>query len=574
MKLRVIILAGLFTLANLNAADDYKPGPDSLPKDGVPKGELIEGQFENSTVFPGTRRKYTLYIPQQLDRSKAAPLMVFQDGVHYQAPIVFDNLIAQGKIPALLGVFVSPGVVPALSADTLDRYNRSLEYDGLGDDLARMICKELLPELEKQHGVKFSRDPNLRAIAGASSGGIAAFTAAWERPDYFRRVFTSIGTYVGLRGGHEYPVLVRKCEAKPLRIFLQDGSADLDIYGGNWFLANQEMLSALQFSGYEVNHQWGEGGHNGKHATTVFPEALQWLWKDHDKSLVANPQQTSKSRVYQLIPAGTEWELISEGHGFTEGPTANSAGEVFFTDIPNNRIHRIGLDGKVSLFAQDTLGANGLMFGPDGKLYACANKAKQIHTYTPSGERSVLTEGIASNDLCITHSGNLYVTDPEQQQVWLIKPDGSKQVVDKGISFPNGILLSPDQSLLYVADMNGQFVWSYQIQPDGTLKHKQRYFYLHRLTDKDSKADGMTVDTQGNLYVTTELGVQICDQAGRVNAILHRPQSRHLANICFGGVDLSELYVTCSDKVYKRKTKMKGVLSGLNAAIKPEKPRL
>jgi sugar lactone lactonase YvrE/enterochelin esterase-like enzyme len=556
------------------AADDYRPGPDSLPQEGVPKGERIEGQFENSSIFPGTRRKYTLYIPQQLKREKAAPLMVFQDRVQYQATVVFDNLIARGDIPALLGVFVSPGVVPALNAESLDRYNRSLEYDGLGDDLARMLSKELLPELEKRHGIKFSRDPNLRAIAGASSGGIAAFTAAWERPDYFRRVFTSVGTYVGLRGGHEYPVLVRKCEPKPLRIFLQDGSADLDGYSGNWYLANQEMLSALQFSGYEVNHQWGEGGHNGKHATAIFPEALKWLWKDHDKALVANPQQTSKAYVHQLIPPGADWELVSEGHRFTEGPTANAAGEVFYTDIPNNRIHRISRDGKVSVFAQDTQGANGLMFGPDGRLYACANKAKQIHAYTTTGERSVVAEGLGSNDLCITHSGNLYATDPEQQQVWLVKPDGSKQVVDKGINFPNGILLSPDQSLLYVADMQGQFVWSYQIQPDGSLKHKQHYFHLHRLTDRDSKADGMTVDTSGNLYVTTELGVQICDQAGRVKAILHRPQYRQLANICFGGIDLSELYVTCSDKVYKRKSKMKGVLSGLNAPIKPEKPKL
>ena len=160
-------------------------------------------------------------------------------------------------------MFVTPGKVKALSDQALDRFNRSFEYDGLGDDYARFVLDELLPEVEKQsttdgRAIHLSHDGNDRCIAGSSSGAICAFTAAWERPDAFRRVFSAIGTYVGLRGGNVYPTLIRKFEPKPIRVFLQDGNTDLNIYGGDWWMANQEMERALTFAGYEVNHAWGD----------------------------------------------------------------------------------------------------------------------------------------------------------------------------------------------------------------------------------------------------------------------------------------------------------------------------
>ena len=188
-------------------------------------------------------------------------------------------------MPVTIGVFVMHGRVKAPSDKALDRFNRSYEYDGLGDNYARFLLEELLPEVETKTAadgrpIRLSKDGNDRAIGGSSSGAICAFTAAWERPDAFRRVFSAIGTYVGLRGGNDYPTLIRKIEPKPIRIFLQDGSNDLNIYGGDWWMANQEMERALTFAGYEVNHVWGDGGHNGKHATEIFPDAMRWLWKD------------------------------------------------------------------------------------------------------------------------------------------------------------------------------------------------------------------------------------------------------------------------------------------------------
>jgi sugar lactone lactonase YvrE/enterochelin esterase-like enzyme len=582
--MRLLALALLFPLACSisHAADDYIPGPDSKPQDGVPKGEVLKFTFENSKIFPGTTRDYWVYVPAQYTPEHPACVHVNQDGVQFQAPVVFDNLIAKKEMPVTIGVFIMHGRVKASDEKTaLDRFNRSYEYDGLGGNYARFVLEELLPEVEKQkasdgRAIHLSKNANDRSIGGSSSGAICAFTAAWERPDAFSRVFSSVGTFVDQRGGNVYPALIRKTEPKALRVFLQDGSNDANGTGGNWFLANQEMLSAFEFAGYEANHVWGDGGHNGKHATAIFPDAMRWLWKDWPKPVTKGVG--SKAPVVQVLGEGSEWQVVSEGHGFTEGPAVNGKGEVFFTDIPNSRIHKIALDGKVSLFAEDTGKANGLMFGPDGRLYACADGKQQITAYDESGKSSVIAEGLNCNDICIAQNGNMYVTDPPHKQVWLIKPNGEKRVVDtndkNGLVFPNGVRLSPDQSLLLVADMRGQFVWSYHIEPDGTLRAKQPYHHL-RLEDgvMESGADGMTVDTEGRLYVTSHSGIQFCDQAGRVNGIILKPQDKWLANVVFGGPNFDELYACCSDKVYKRKTKVKGAISW-QAPIKPEKPRL
>jgi sugar lactone lactonase YvrE/enterochelin esterase-like enzyme len=570
--MRALLLAGLLALnfnPLLHAADDYVPGPDSKLQEGVPKGEVTKYTFANSKIFPGAVRDYWVYVPKQYDAAKPACVMVFQDGIQYSAPVVFDNLIAKKEIPVIIGVFVTPGRVRASSTNTLDRFNRSYEYDGLGDNYVRFLLDELLPEVAQKYNL--STSGNDRAIAGASSGAICAFTAAWERPDQFTRVFSSIGTYVGLRGGNEYPTLIRKSEPKPIRVFLQDGSNDLNIYGGNWRLANQEMLSALEFAGYEVNHEWGDGGHNGKHATAIFPDALRWLWKDYPTTIAKGQGSPQLKEI--LIP-GEEWQLVSSGHKFTDGPTANAAGEIYFADNGNHRIHKVGLDGQVSVFAQTSASASGLHFGPDGKLYACLIGGKSIAAYDPQGHETIIATNADCNDLAVTHKGEIYFTDHNHKKVWFINAAREKRMVDEGITFPNGIRLTPDQSLLLVSDTKGQFVYSFQIEPDGSLTAKQRYYDLHMVDgDMQSGADGMTVDTQGRLYVTTEMGVQVCDQAGRVNCIISKPERSWLSAVAFGGRDLDELYLTCGGKVYKRKTHAKGVL-GFQDPIKPTAPRL
>ena len=319
-----------------------------LAQEAPPKGDLQKFVFAESKIFPGTSRSVTVYVPKQYDGKTPACLWVCQDGVQYNAPTVFDKLIANKEMPITIGVFVTPGEVKAANKDALPRFNRSLEYDGLGDSYARFLIEELLPAVEKMKStdgrdIKLSKNPDDRAIGGASSGAICAFTAAWERPDSFRRVFSAIGTYVGLRGGNNYPTLIRKYEPKPLRVFLEDGEGDLDIYGGDWWMANQEMQRSLKFAGYEQTFNWGKGGHNGQHATEIFPEAMKWLWKDHGQPIVAG---RGSPQLQAVLKPGEGWTVVGEGYKFTEGPIANAMGEVFFTDIPTSKTYKIGSDGK------------------------------------------------------------------------------------------------------------------------------------------------------------------------------------------------------------------------------------
>lgn len=559
-------------------AQEYVLGPDSNRQPNVPQGKVTQHKW-TSKIFPGTIRDYWVYVPAQYDASKPACVMIFQDGGGlvaengaWRAPIVLDNLIHKREMPVTIGLFINPGVMPALSPDTQQsRYNRSFEYDALGDRYARFLLEEILPEVGKQY--KLSNDPNDRALAGSSSGGIAAFTAAWERPDAFRRVLSFIGSYTNLRGGQIYSSLIRKTEPKPLRVYLQDGRADQNIYGGNWWIGNQDMASALEYAGYDATFVVGTEGHNSKHGSAILPDALRWLWRDYPKPITTAAKISERHEVRLILDPGKEWELVSQGHKLTEGPAVDRDGNVFFTDIPNNRIHKIGPDGKVTVFKEDSGGTNGLMFGPDGRLYACQNGRKRIVAYDAGGKESVVTDGVNSNDIAIDRNGGIYFTEPPTKRVWFIDAKGTKRVVHEGIESPNGVLLSADQSLLFVTDYRGKWVWSFQVQRDGSIANGQPFYRMETSDDSSvSNADGMTVDTDGYLYVATQAGLQICDQAGRVVAILNKPHEGRLTNVVFAGPDMQTLYVTAGDKVYRRHVRRKGVLPW--APVMPPRPRL
>ena len=570
-------------------ADDYEPGPDSKPQPGVPKGEVLKFSFASSKIFPGTYRDYWIYVPAQYSPAQPACLYVNQDGIQWQAPTVFDNLIHKKEMPVTIGVFVMHGRVRATDTNAaLDRFNRSYEYDGLGDNYVRFLLEELLPDVARQNTtdgrpIRFSTNANDHAIGGSSSGAICAFTAAWERPDAFSRVFSAIGTYVGLRGGDRYPTLIRKYEPKPLRIFLQDGASDLNIYAGDWWMANQMMERALTFAGYEVNHTWGDGGHSGKQGATIFPDVMRWLWKDWPQP--AKTGQSKNAALEALLVPGEEWQLVTGNYSFSDGPAANAKGEVFFNttilyhnNTRTNKTCQIGLDGKLTHYLADTKRASGQAFGPDGMLYAVTSDAK-IGAYDPHGKMNEVADGIVGNDLVVGHNGNIYVTDNSgsnsnaPSKVWLIKTGGGKQIVDTSLRFANGITLSPDQTLLYVADSRSHWVYSFQIQTDGTLTAKQKYFWLHVPDgEDDAGADGLRVDRDGRLYVATRLGIQVCDQAGRVQCILTTPNGK-VSNLCFGGENFDTLFATCGDKIFKRKLKVQGA-NAWAAPIHPAQPRL
>ena len=577
---------GLFAAAlcglGLHGQDqnDYKLGPDSQFNPDVPHGEVIKRTHVSGPqgIFPGTVRDYWIYVPKQYDGQRPACLMVFQDGGGYvstngswRAPWVFDNLIAKKEMPVTLGVFINPGVVPALNTTALPRYNRSLEYDGLGDAYARFLAEELLPEVQKDYLVTI--DPNGRGIAGSSSGAIAAFTAAWERPDLFRRVFSTIGTYVGLRGGQNYPILVRKFEPRPLRVFLQDGYNDQNIYGGNWWIANQDMFSALQWAGYDVRKEWGTGGHDAKQGGALFPDAMRWLWRDYPAPVEAG--HGTNGPLSQIVLPGEGWQLVGKGYKFPGGLCANAKGEVFFADMPENRIFRVNQEGEVTVFRSDVSGAQGLAIKGDGQLVATVPASQRLVAYNGRDAETFLATDTGCKELTIGHDGTCYFTDPDGRSVKRLGPNGSVITLDTGIEFPSGICLTPDQSLLLVSSVVSQFVYSFQIQTDGTLANRQAYYHLHLPDDpRGSGADGMCVDADGRLYVCTHLGVQICDQAGRVNAILHKPEFGVWAtDICIGGKNQDELYLTSGDKVWKRKLRVKSALP-FQTPIVPKKPAL
>jgi enterochelin esterase family protein len=266
------------------AADDYTLGTDSFPQPGVPKGKVTGPLKWQSQVFAGTERDYWVYVPAQYTPDRPACVMVFQDGGGYvndkgqfRVPVVFDNLIHRGEMPVTVGVFVNPGTFPPADPKGKGRSNRSFEYDTLSNQYATFLEKEILPEVGKT--VKLRADAAGRAICGISSGGICAFTAAWERPDLFSKVLSHVGSFTNIRGGDVYPGLIRKTERKPIRVFLQDGSGDLDNLHGHWPLANQSMAAALRFMDYDYRFAYGDGGHNGRHGGVILPDSLRWLWR-------------------------------------------------------------------------------------------------------------------------------------------------------------------------------------------------------------------------------------------------------------------------------------------------------
>lgn len=589
MKASLILILILSTgriLAQSNT-ESYPVDPDAEEQSGVPKGEILKFTFANSKIFPGTSREISVYVPAQYKADKPACVYVNQDGIQWKAPTVFDNLIAKNKMPVTIGVFITPGKVLAQSTEAGDRFNRSFEYDGLGGNYARFLLDEVFPFVERQKATDgrvllLSKSGNDRAIGGSSSGAVCAFTAAWEYPNEFSRVFSAIGTYVGLRGADRYDILIRKHEPKAIRIFLQDGSGDLDIYAGDWWKANESMERALKFAGYDVRHVWGTGGHNGQHGTAIFPEAMRWLWRDYPTPIKVG--KTKNQFLNDILVDDKGWELVGENYGFTEGIAANAKGEVFFQDIPNSKTYKVTPDGKAALYIADSKKASGTTFSASGEMLTITGgwsepPTKQLHRYKTPGKYDVVADETPGNDVTIAFNGNIYVTSPDGRErpskLYLIKPDGTRHIVDEGLKFANGVCLSPDQTQLYVTESATHWVWVYQIQPDGLLSHKQRYGWLHvRDVDENAWSDGIKCDRDGRIYVTSLSGLQVMDPLGRVQAIIPVPEAKgQVSNLAFGGPEFDELYITCHDKVYRRKVKVKGA-NNFEKPIKLPNPRL
>jgi sugar lactone lactonase YvrE len=337
------------------------------------------------------------------------------------------------------------------------------------------------------------------------------------------------------------------------------------------------MERALTFAGYEVRHVYGEGGHNGNLGTAIFPDVMRWLWKGWPQPVAKG--NSANSVLHDILIPGQDWEVVGEGYGFTEGTAADAAGNVYLQDIPASKTYRVGADGgSPVLVSSQAQKASGTCFGTDGSRYEVAGGSKQILRYAAgTGKISVIANNIAGNDLAVAYSGNVYVTAPDGSdrpgKVYLIRPGGQPMAVDSGLKFVNGLCFTPDQTQLYVAESASHWIWVYTVMPDGTLANKQRFGWLHVPDDKEwAWPDGLKCDRSGLVYVATNMGIQILDQLGRVNAIVPMPGGQP-SNCCFGGKDFDVLYVSCGTKVYRRKLKVRGC-NPFEAPGKPPVPRL
>ncbi len=570
---------------------DYQPGPDSKRQPDVPRGKIFQFPFSDSKVFPGTTRTISVYVPAQYTGNQPACVYVALDGLGFDAPIVFDNLIHKREMPVVIAIGVSPGQVPSAQAPTDPRFNRSFEFDGLNDALARLVLDEVLPEVEKHKTpdglpIVLSHEGNDRCTGGGSTGGIAAFTLAWERPDAFRRVFTAIGTFVGMRGGDRYPVLIRKTEPKPLRVFMQDGENDQWGGGpevGDWWNGNQGVERALRFSGYQVEHAWGVGGHSGRHATQIFPDAMRWLWKDWPAPVTMGETQNTFSK--SIVTPCERWqELLPRDDAKSplvqvapNALAADSEGAIYFRGQADHKTYKFVDDEtteppKPKLVPTIAPGEGPLAIGADGRIYAADRAAGKITAYDSSGAAQTVAEGVAAADFIVLHDGSIYIVGSEpgaaasdgnsrtrpSGKAWLVSAKGEKSILAEELKNPAGVALSPDGLWLAVAEHDSHWGYSYRVAADGKLDVGQQFYWFHVPDWADeSGAGAWRMDRDGRLYSATQMGVQVFDRNGRSRLIMPLPAGKAEA-LCFGGPNFDTLFVISSGRLYKRKLKAAG----------------
>jgi gluconolactonase len=570
-------------------AEDYTLGPDSQPQSGVPKGVVTKYTLKPGKFFPGTPHAYSVYVPAQYTAAKPAPFMIFLDGSGalgngVRVPVVFDNLIARHELPPVIGIFVDPGVLPAVD-QAQNRFERVFEYDSLSDRYSRFLLEELIPAVATQYNL--SKNPDDHALYGVSTGAVGAFVAAWNRPDQFHRVLSFIGTYVAMKGADSLPALIRKTEPKPIRIFLQDGKADHVVaaepfgtfYAGSWPINNQVMYEAFQLAGYDAKLIMGDEGHNMKQGGAIMPDALRWLWRDypapvsvHEPAAMSQLGWDPRGKVYSTVWAAKPWEQVGATYGAVTSAAGDKDGNVYFADA--SRIYKSDAERKAAIF-KDNSGAAAPAAGPDGRLYASQPARKRIVSYGAAADEKVAVPNVEAASLAITAKSAIYFVDRASKAVAYAAPDGKVRTVydGAGLAEPAAVSLSPDQAMLIVTDAQGRFSWSFQIAPDGSLINGEPFYRLEMPESGwTSGVRGVAEDSIGQVYFATPLGIQVCEANGRVAMILNAPEIGAVSNLVFAGKDLNWLYVAEGGHLFRRPVKVTGAASW--APIKLPKPPL
>jgi gluconolactonase len=550
-------------------SDNYTLTPDSLPQQSAPAGKTFSFSLADSEIFPGTTRTITIYIPAAYKGDKPACLYIALDSLDFHAPTVFDNLIAQHAMPITIAVGISSGTVASAASPENPRFDRSFEFDSLNNRLPHFILDEVIPEVERRRtpdgrAILLSSNPDDRAIGGASTGGIGAFTVAWERPDAFHRVFTAIGTFVGMRGGEQYYVLVRKTEPKPLRIFMQDGVHDEWPGGpemGDWWMSNLTMNRALGYAGYDVRHIWGAGTHNGNQAASIFPSAMRWLWRDWPSPIHAGDSGNPVLRA--ILQPQSDWHAAVTNCARAAYLASDPRGTVFYGGGTPHEIAETAAAEPVP--CNQTGAAMAFAFGANGTLYrARPNGGLEITTYPrPDKPRRVLAMDLHIHSFTVTNRGDVYATAATTSGVsdlWLIPITGTPVRLDTGLKYASGIALSPDGLWLCVAQRLSRSGISYRILRNGMLDSRAPFydFYVPASPDDSVGAIEIVMDRDGRAYAATRMGVQVFDRNGRVTAILPLPGNVPATSLCFGGPDFDTLYVVAGGTIYKRRLRIRG----------------
>jgi enterochelin esterase family protein len=428
----------------------------------------------------------------------------------------------------------------------------------------------MIPQVQQRYNI--SADPEMWAIGGSSSGAICAFTAAWERPDLFRKVYSNVGSFVNLRGGNVYPALLRKTEPKPIRMYMADTSGDLDNRFGSWPWANQRMASALKYMGYDIRFDWAEGyAHNADFGGFHFPDAMKWLWRteQHEPVLDTRGDLRGDLTLLKLLIREATWEQAATDLGFADGLCSDEVGNLYFCDMTAPGVYRIDAqEGKQTEIVKEAV--SGLEFGPDGLLYGCqASKDRVISIDSRTGEVKTIADGVKPNDLVVTNDGFIFITETKAQRITRINlSNGEVTTVDTGINRPNGIALSNDGGTLAVSDYGGEHAWMFRVRADGALDAKMPSLTLRLPIDREgefkfnepppylrtARGDGMAVDKQGRYYITSALGVQIFDPTGRPCGVLPKPDlDQPLTSCILAGAEHSTLYIANGKTIYRRR---------------------
>jgi gluconolactonase len=582
--------------------EPLSPAAETRRPPGTPTGEVIEVELPVSTIYPGAAHRCAIYVPPGVGDGPL-PYIVALDGQRFLGddpglPATLDHLIAAGDIPPMLAICVDPGVTPPSADRQTGRAERSYEYDTLGDRFVRFLTDEVLPEVGRHHPL--SEDPEDHAIMGLSTGAVAAFIAAWTRPDVFRRVVSFVGTFLAMRGADTLSALVRKTEARPLRVWLQSGEWDHrspdhpygTFYAGSWPLASILLYEALQFSGYDVHLDHGGGEHDLHQAAATLPDCLRWLWRGHDgqkPTIVARPPAALGVGTWQ--ERGSVWATIHEAGDWQRRSTPSTVRSL--TTAADGALLAVTADGAVLREGPSGLEETGLRTGgpiapgEDQVVYTADHRARTILAHGPEGSEVLVTD-VRAHALHGDRAGGLY---------WLeTSADGATGAVGGGTGSADGgtsigfrgrdgavtrvpgpagasaLSTTTDGAILVVATADGRRQWSYMVRPDGTPADGEGFYRLEVLEDEVSACD-VTTDTLGQAYFATDIGIQVCEQIGRVAMILPGPVvHRPVASVEFCGAARDHLATLQDGAVYVRPMRTRGAVPG--QWVQPPEPPL